>query len=240
MIEEIAGLPTGTLGFRFSGQVTGHDYDAVLTPAIDAAIESHDRIKFLGQFGPNFEGYSLGAAWDDTRLGLRHWTGFERVAVVTDVGWIRTCVQAVGVLMPCPIQLFRIDELDEAKRWLSESLGTIHLDRDGDVITVRLLGKLEPTAYDGIDDELSNLMSNSSHVRLVLDLRKFDGWSGLAALGDHFSLIREHRRTPERVAVVGDKAWQRLAEKVIAKFVNAETEFFDSTHHDSAVAWASR
>ena len=40
MIEEIADLPEGTLGFKMSGAVTGDDYDSVLTPAIDKAIEN--------------------------------------------------------------------------------------------------------------------------------------------------------------------------------------------------------
>jgi hypothetical protein len=54
MIEEIAGLPEGTLGFKISGNVTGGDYDSVLTPAIDKAIEKFDRIRLLAQVGPDF------------------------------------------------------------------------------------------------------------------------------------------------------------------------------------------
>jgi len=37
LIEEITGLPAGTLGFKVSGNVTGDDYDNVLIPAIDKA-----------------------------------------------------------------------------------------------------------------------------------------------------------------------------------------------------------
>ncbi|MGI9470299.1 MAG: STAS/SEC14 domain-containing protein, partial [Rubripirellula sp.] len=70
-------------------------------------------------------------------------------------------------------------------------------------------------------------------------LREFDGRSGLAALGDHLSLIREHRRTPQRVAVVGDKSWQRPAEKILSKFVNAETRFFDSPDYDQGGSWVA-
>ena len=228
MIEEIAGLPEGTLGFKISGDVTGHDYDSVLTPAIDKAIEEFDRIRLLAQVGPDFESYSLDAIWDDTKLGLRHWSGFERVAVVTDVGWIKMGVKAMAFMMPCPVQLFAIGELDDAKRWLSESLGSIQIDSEGDVITARLLGKLDPSAYDGVNEEIDNVMSHAEHVRLVLDLREFDGWSGLSALGDHLSLVREHYRVPERIAIVGDKAWQKMAGKIMAKFVNAKTRLFDS------------
>jgi hypothetical protein len=203
------------------------------------ALERYERIKLLTQIGPGLDGYSLEAAWDDTKLGLRHWKGFVRAAIVTDVGWVRASVKAMGFMLPCPIQLFGIDELDDARRWLEESLGSIRLSNEGDVVIARLLGKLEPSAYGGIDEEIDNLMSRIEHVRLVLDLREFDGWSGLSAMGEHLSLIREYRRAPERIAVVGDKAWQKMAERVMAQFVNAKAKFFDRDDYKGAVAWAS-
>lgn len=239
MIEEMTDLPEGMLGFRISGDVTGGDYDSVLTPAIDRAIEKFDRIKLLAQVGPGFKGYSLDAVWDDTKLGLRHWNGFDRVAVATDVGWIRMGIKAMAFMMPCPVQLFAINELDDARRWLSESLGSIYIQRNGDIVTARLLGKLDPDAYDGVNEEIDNIMSHAEHVRLVLDLREFDGWSGLSALGNHLSLVRDHYRVPERIAIIGDKAWQKMAGKIVARFVNAHTRFFDSGDYDGAVAWVA-
>ena len=224
MIEEIAGLPEGTLGFIISGDVTGGDYDNVLTPAIDKAIEKFDRIRLLAQVDSDFEGYS-------------NWRGFERVAVVTDVGWIQMGVKAMAFILPCPVQLFAIGELDDAKRWLSESLGSIQVDREGDIVTARLLGTLDPDAYDGVNEEIDTVMSHAEHVRLLLDLREFDGWSDLSALGDHLSLVRAHYRVDERIAIVGDKAWQNMAGKIMARFVNAQTMFFDSDDYEGAVAW---
>ena len=108
MIEEIVGFHQGTLRFNISCDVTGGDYDNVLTPAIHKAIDKFDRIRLLAQVGPDFEGYSLDAIWDDTKLGLRHWNGFDRVAVVTDIGWIQMGVKAMAFMMPCPVQLFAI------------------------------------------------------------------------------------------------------------------------------------
>jgi hypothetical protein len=143
----------------------------------------------------------------------------------------------MGVMLPYPVQLFNIDQLDEARRWLEEALGSIHLSIDGDIVTVQLLGKLEPSAYESINAEMDNVMSKTEHVRLLLDLREFDGWSGLAALGNHLSLIREHRHIPERIAVVGDKAWQHLAEKIMSRFVNARAQFFDAEDYEGANAW---
>ena len=38
---------------------------------------------------------------------------------------------------------------------------------------------------------------------------------------------------------MGDKSWQKMAGKIMAKFVNAQTKFFDSDDYDGAVAWAA-
>jgi hypothetical protein len=128
------------------------------------------------------------------------------------------------------------DSIRGSMRW-SESLGTIHVTNSDDVITARLIGKLEASAYDEIDAKIDDAFSQTESPRLLLDLREFDGWSGLSALSQHLSLVREHRRKPERIAVIGDKAWQRLAEKVMSHFVNARAHFFDKDDFDGARAW---
>ena len=71
------------------------------TLAIDAAIEKIERIKLLVQPRLGYEGYSMDAAWGDTKLGLRHWSGFSRAAIVTDLGWIRNAFKAMSFMMPC-------------------------------------------------------------------------------------------------------------------------------------------
>ncbi|CAK6689614.1 hypothetical protein BBFGKLBO_00653 [Synechococcus sp. CBW1107] len=56
MIECVSGLPEGTLGFSFREQITADDDDRVLTPALDRALEQHDRLKRLAVPGPAFVG----------------------------------------------------------------------------------------------------------------------------------------------------------------------------------------
>lgn len=237
MIEQLEGFPEGTLAFRVSGRVTGADYDEVLTPALDEAMQAFDGIRIYMQVGPDFDGYSPEAAWDDTRLGLRHWRGFDRIVVVSDVAWVRSAITSMSFLMPCPVSVFELDRADDAKRWLSESLGSIRVDAQGENVTIALLGQLEPEAYEGVSEELDAHLSQHSHINLLLDLREFDGWQGLGGLSEHFSLVREHRRAPKRVAVVGDKAWHHLAERVFSKFIAAEVKYFSAAKFSEARSW---
>lgn len=238
MIETSGLQPDGVIEFRLTGRIHGGDYDEVLIPALETAIEKSPKLRMLWLFDANFDGYDLDAAWDDAKVGIRHWNVFERVAVVSDVAWVRQVIRAAAFVINCPVQLFHLDEAEDARRWLRESLGSVHLDFDAgtEQLTVTLLGKLEPSAYEGVSDEIDDLLAGRDDVKLLLDLREFDGWQGLGALGEHLSLVRDHRRVPRRVALVGDAAWQKLAVRLVGRFVNAESRFFDGDIQ-TAKAW---
>ena len=236
MIDVLDDLSSGTVGFAFHGTVTGHDVDEVLIPAVTEAFSCNDHLKALLEFGPDFKACTLAAAWDDTLLGLRHWDGFERLAVVTDHVWLRESVRLIALLLPYPVRLFAGGDRDQARRWLGESLGTIHLSQEGPITRVCLIGRLDPGVYERIEPELATLLSHRP-VRLILDLTDFDGWLGLGGLIHHFSLLQEHRHDPERVALVGGPAWQRFGQRLLARFSGAETRFFDRSRRLEAEAW---
>jgi hypothetical protein len=238
MIEIVDGSPAGILEVRATGRVTEHDYETVLIPGVEAALSGGTPVRLLFQIGPGFDGYSAGAIWADARLGMRHWRGFDRVAVVTDSDLIETAVKMFGFAMPSPVATFDLDEAEKARAWLIQTLGSIHLEEIGqDALIVRLDGKLDSSAYAAKVPELDAYVERTGRFRLLLDLRDFDGWQGLGAVGDHLNLVREHRKAPARVAVVGDKAWMKLAETVMANFLDAKTKFFDADDFEAGMAW---
>ena len=237
MIERLNDLPAGTLGFRCSGRLSGDDVERVAAPAIREAVAEYERVKALLRFEPGFEGFSLAAAWDDAGLGLRYWDGFERVAVVTDLAWMQHGLRALAVLLPCPLRLFPLAEEANARRWLSEALGTIHVDRQGEVITVTLIGQLDPEAYARIDDDLANLLSALERPRVLLDLRQFEGWQGLGALRQHLALIREYRHRPQRLALVSGNGRRPMAQRLLQPFHRATTRSFAAADLLQAQEW---
>lgn len=119
MIEMIQGLPEGVIGARAVGSVTAEDYESILMPAVEGALSAHDKVRMLYVLGAEFEGYDSEAALDDTRMGLRHWADFERIAVVTDHSVLRTAIKGFGFLMPGEVRVFSVDELESARAWVS-------------------------------------------------------------------------------------------------------------------------
>lgn len=120
MVEAIPDLPADVLGFTAKGTLTASDYESVIVPAVEAHLARYGRIRFLYHLGPGFSGFEAAAAWDDARLGLRHIAGWERMALVTDVEWIRLAVRLFGLAIPGHVRVFHERELADAKRWVCE------------------------------------------------------------------------------------------------------------------------
>lgn len=238
MIEIVERSAEGHMEIRATGRVTEQDYETVLIPAIESALSDGRPVRLFFQVGPGFEGYSAGAIWADARLGMRHWRGFDRVAVVTDSDVIENAVKLFGFAMPCPVRTFDLDEAEEARRWLHEALGAIDMEEIGeDALLVRLRGRVDSSAYADKSAEMDAYVAAHGRFRLLLDLRDFDGWQGLGAVGDHLSLVRTNHRAPYRVAVVGDAAWMKMARALMSTFLDARTCYFEKDDYDGARAW---
>ncbi len=80
MIEKIPDLPDNVVGFTAKGTVTANDYESVIIPEVEAMFARQGKVRFLYHLGEEFTGLEPAAAWDDTKLGLKHLTGWEKVA----------------------------------------------------------------------------------------------------------------------------------------------------------------
>ena len=119
MMEVLSGFSGNAVGVQAKGQITRDDYENVLIPQVESAIKRHGKARLYYQIGPEFTGIDPGAAFQDFKVGMEHFSQWERVAVVTDVDWIRHSVRAFGFLMPIKMETFSIAEADKAREWIS-------------------------------------------------------------------------------------------------------------------------
>jgi hypothetical protein len=120
MVKLIEELPQNVVGFTAHGHVTREDYDTVLIPAVEAKLKEQAKIGCLYVLAADFEGFKAGAMLEDAKVGLAHLTAWSRIAFVTDVAWMRDATKAMGFLMPCPVKVFALAELEQAKAWIAE------------------------------------------------------------------------------------------------------------------------
>jgi SpoIIAA-like len=120
MVEMIPNLPENVLGFVAKGTVTANDYEKTIIPAVERMFPRQGKARLLYHLGEDFGGFEAAAIWDDTKLGLKHLTGWDRIAVVSDVEWLRGAIRVFGLVMPGDVRLFHNRELAEATRWVRE------------------------------------------------------------------------------------------------------------------------
>jgi hypothetical protein len=120
MIETLKGFAPDTIAVKGSGFVSAMDYDRVLLPAVEQVLNDYDHARVYYEIAPDFAGISLGAIWRDFWVGIRHLTRWKRIAVVTDIPWIKRTVQMFGFVLPGATKVFRISEAAEARGWLDK------------------------------------------------------------------------------------------------------------------------
>jgi SpoIIAA-like len=118
MIESIDTFPDNVVALIAKGRVTRKDYEQVVIPKVEAALKQHGKVRLYYELGSQFSGIDPGAAWEDLKVGVEHLTRWERMAVVTDVDWIRHMLNAFRFVMPGQLRVFATAQTSEARAWI--------------------------------------------------------------------------------------------------------------------------
>lgn len=121
MIELLKDFPDNVTALVCHGQVTKADYESVLIPDVHDRLGRHDKVRIYYEIAPDFTGYDPGAIWDDTKLGFSYFLSWDRLALVTDIDWIKHSVKLFGFLMPAQLRVFPAAEADKAREWIGEA-----------------------------------------------------------------------------------------------------------------------
>jgi len=245
MLEKIEGLPNGVEGVRAAGKVSKEDYEQVLVPLVDRARCEGRRLRFLYQIGPDFNGFTPAAAWEDVKIGLHSLRLFDGCAVVTDVGWIRESTRVMGFFMPCPVRIFALQDLDQAVGWLAalpEGPAVSHrIIPESGVIVAEVKQPLRAQDFDALAFTADAwIEAHGSLQGLVIHAREFPGWENLGGFLRHVRFVRDHHREVKRIAFAADSKLASVAPVLAEIFTAAEVKSFAYDELDIAIAWASK
>jgi hypothetical protein len=121
MISILEGFPGNVVAVACEGRVVRKDYDDVLVPAVNSALQRNDKVRLYYEIPSQFTGIDGGAIWEDFAIGMEHLLRWERIAVVTDVEWIRHTMNAFRFLLPGKVRLFATNEAGPARAWIIAS-----------------------------------------------------------------------------------------------------------------------
>jgi hypothetical protein len=115
MIGELSDLPAGVIGFEASGRIRAEDYRDVVLPALERAAATGE-VRFVIVMR-DFDGMSGGAVWQDLKVGIEHLRAWKRIALVTDIAWMRDLTSLFGWMTPGETKTFPLAALHEAAEW---------------------------------------------------------------------------------------------------------------------------
>jgi hypothetical protein len=118
MIERLTGFPDNVVAFVCKGRVTRADYDTILVPTVVDALKKHDKVRLYYETAPDFAGIDPGAVWEDFKVGMEHLTRWQRVAVVTNIEWIKHTMRFFSFMMPAAMKIFPNSEAAQAREWI--------------------------------------------------------------------------------------------------------------------------
>ena len=84
--------------------------------------------------------------------------------------------------------------------------------------------------------EFERLVRQHEKLRVLFDMTGFHGWEG-SALRDEINFDLEHFFDIERLAMVGDKKWEKVMSVFCKPFTTATIRYFDHAETAQARKW---
>jgi hypothetical protein len=181
----------------------------VVIPYLEEIRQEGDRIRFLFHFGPEFEGFTPSAAWEDMRTGLRY------LRELNDA--IKWMIENISKSLDYQI--------------LSEK-GVVVLQPKGK-LGAEDFDLLETDVDAWIDDNDGKLKG------VVIETESLPGWKDLGSALRHLRFVRDHQNQVRRLALVSDSKLLSVTPKIGNHFLDADVRNFDSNALETAISWAA-
>lgn len=107
--------------------------------------------------------------------------------------------------------------------------------RSPNLIGLKVTDKLHED-YQAFVQTMETILTAGGKVRLFVQYEDLPGWDMYAAWDD-FKLNLAHHSDFERIAVVGDRKWEKLMASFCLPFTKAQVKCFDRAEVDAAWKW---
>ena len=113
------------------------------------------------------------------------------------------------------------------------------IEKDGGkTLHVGASGKLSHEDYKRFIPEFERLIDQHGKIRILFEMTDFHGWDA-AAVWDDFKMDLKHFADIEKIAMVGDKKWEKNMSVFCKPFTTASVRYFDQMNLAEAEVWLS-
>jgi hypothetical protein len=120
MIETLPTVFPKTIGFKLSGKLHDEDYKSFM-PTVESFLAAEGKARLFVQF-QDFHGWDFHAVWDDTKFAFKHYSDFDRIAMVGDRRWEKWMAKVCRPFTKAKVRYFDACQVDEAWVWLREGV----------------------------------------------------------------------------------------------------------------------
>jgi len=106
----------------------------------------------------------------------------------------------------------------------------------GNAIGFKISGTVTKEDYAVMVPEVEALIDREDDINMLIDLSEFH-WEQISAWGADMKFGSTYRKKINKMAIVGDKKWQKWLTALVDPFYAREAEFFHTDEADAAWAW---
>lgn len=118
---------------------------------------------------------------------------------------------------------------------------SIGIERSDDdfFLSLKAQGKLTHKDYEIITPMIDSALAEvrEPKVKALIDGTELEGWEPQAAWDD-FKLGLKHGNEFVKIAIYGDKGWQKAISKIASWFIFGEVQYFDNAN--DAIEWLNK
>ena len=107
---------------------------------------------------------------------------------------------------------------------------------NGKVVVVRISGTVQKKDYVKFVPEVDRLVQQHGKLRMLFEMLDFHGWTA-GAMWEDTKFAFHHFRSIERLAIIGEKKWQKGMATFCRPFTAAEVRYFERSQEQEAHDW---
>lgn len=109
-------------------------------------------------------------------------------------------------------------------------------ESSGNIVGYKAVGVITASDYLKLEPEVRDLVEKEGNVRMLIDLTEFQ-WEKLEAWLQDLEFGYEFHNKIQKMAIVGDKTWEKWMTHPAKPFYARNVKFFHSSDISKAWAW---
>jgi hypothetical protein len=112
-------------------------------------------------------------------------------------------------------------------------------ENDGKLLVVKMTGKLQAEDYKHFVPAVDASVARHGKIRMLVEMHNFHGWSP-GGVWEDMKFDMKHFHAIERLALVGDKTWEKWMAVICKPFTTAAVRYFPKENAAEAREWITQ